>query len=113
SDFTTAIQTMVSDFRSGVSARPDLGTPDAIVGTGASLAWGGLFDYKKNWSTPHCGHRDGHALDVDWSFLSDEEQAILETVVNDSRTIKFYPPESPGAVDQDGNPINHWHIMPR
>jgi len=30
----------------------------------ASLIWGGLFDIKGNWTTPHVGHRKGVVIDV-------------------------------------------------
>lgn len=30
----------------------------------ASLIWGGLFDIKENWTTPHVGHRKGVVIDV-------------------------------------------------
>ncbi len=32
--------------------------------TGASLEWGGLFDYRGDWSPPHKSHDDGRDLDI-------------------------------------------------
>ena len=35
-----------------------------LVYTGASLEWGGLFDYLGDWSPPHSSHDDGRDLDI-------------------------------------------------
>lgn len=42
--------------------------------TGASTVWGGLYDYRQNWSNPHNTHRTGH--DVDFNNNGGAELAV-------------------------------------
>lgn len=37
---------------------------------GASLQYGGLFDINKDFSTPHCRHREGKSLDIGMSLFA-------------------------------------------
>ncbi|MNL03061.1 hypothetical protein D3C87_1235870 [compost metagenome] len=74
-----------------------------IKSQAASLAWGGLYDIKKDWKKPHCGHRDGNTIDLSLSNLTNYEKKLLDTIAR-KRGFDFYRSESAS------NPLaDHWH----
>ncbi|MBI3555081.1 MAG: hypothetical protein HY074_02305 [Deltaproteobacteria bacterium] len=104
--FKSSLQNMITKFQTKVLAKT-FSSASIIESQGATLSWGGLFDIKRDWQTPHCGHRDGHALDVSWQSLTTAEQQILSDVVDQSIDLSFYGAEAPGTS------ANHWHVQPK
>jgi hypothetical protein len=51
-----------------------------LVVTDASLAWGGLYDYKNTWSPPHKTHRIGTDVDVRSKNIPDNNREEFEKI---------------------------------
>jgi hypothetical protein len=49
--------------------------------TDASLAWGGLYDYKSTWKKPHTFHREGTDVDIRSTSISEDNREKFESIV--------------------------------
>lgn len=108
--FLVSLQIMLSSYSTQVLN--DAGTPGRPIQSQAgSLSWGGLFDYPGKWTTPHCAHRDGSAVDLEFGLLSATEQEDLADAVYDSDNLTFYAAESPNPPNSVRSPPSHWHVM--
>lgn len=66
----------------------------------SSLPTGGLFDHQATWSPPHQTHRDGRAVDINWSSMTAVERDFFKLTAEAlGFTVELHP-----------NP-NHWHLI--
>lgn len=56
-------------------------TDQLLVVTDASLAWGGLYDYKDTWAPPHTYHRIGTDIDVRSKNIPESNRKEFEKIV--------------------------------
>lgn len=107
-----ALTRMVSLYRNIATVKdvPQNFIPD-IESQGASLPWGGLFDYKVPWQAPHCSHRDGNTIDISINSVftgkpyETQLKASLAEALIEAGFNCWVPSESPS------NPsASHWHL---
>jgi hypothetical protein len=89
-----------------VNALPFQSSVPVLKSEAGSLPWGGLYDIKRNWKNPHCGHRDGQTIDLSLSTLTGQEKQALENAVIDSGMNFYHAPFNETPFD-DG--ADHWH----
>lgn len=88
----------------------------AINSEGASLYWGGRFDFNGNWKGSHVCHREGEEMDIGLSnfigAFGAEKRELLNNYLTEIGERFYYPVahESPNPVPNDEEPVTHWHI---
>ncbi|OFZ20026.1 MAG: hypothetical protein A2X94_11740 [Bdellovibrionales bacterium GWB1_55_8] len=102
-----AIPDLVQAYREELERRGlDLQTANPLESEAVSLLWGGLLDIHRQWTRPHCTHRDGTAIDISVKHIDSlkshisegERQAIKDALLN-SQNIFYSRPEG-----------DHWHV---
>jgi hypothetical protein len=139
-DMETAIDNMGPTFKANVLAipiDPRMPIPNIVPilrSQAASLPHGGLYDWHKNWTTPHCGHRDGGTIDISLTGLDPNSEQTkpltfvqieaLESAILSSGLAFYVVTESPTCTENpnlpqclneynEPNPPDHWHVQLR
>jgi hypothetical protein len=68
----------------------------------ASLAWGGLYDFKNSWSAPHMYHRRGTDVDVNSKSIPDDNRDEFNKIVCHNKA--FPKREAVGTINE------HYHL---
>lgn len=75
---------------------------EMLVVTDASLAWGGLYDYKNTWNPPHNTHRIGTDIDVRSKNIPEDNRDEFEKIVCENYG---FP-----KLEFSGKPNEHYHL---
>jgi hypothetical protein len=81
----------------------------SLLSQAGSLPWGGLYDIDQDWTTGHCGHRDGKTIDLSLKNLSYAARSALQQAAKQSK-MNFYLGESPNSP-LGSVPPSHWHAF--